>query len=199
MRMCNLSAPESNQCCLDAYGSQETILNYSSWGCKSLQEITEKTLWQERLIKYHLNVCYSTCAEHAMNDSRYLSSLTPSPGRPTTPSASLIPCPWGGPGYQYKLSVKTHSHLNALPTKAFQIEPPVILSLGPAITETSGIAISVPVNVTKSPGRICSTKSFLRITSIVRGRQPGGICNEDNGWAFRSSCNIRSWCGIHCT
>ena len=51
----------------------------------------------------------------------------------------------------------------------------VTRSPGVAMTETSGTPISVPVKIMKSPGRMRSTKDSRKMTSVVRGKPPGGI------------------------
>ena len=41
--------------------------------------------------------------------------------------------------------------------------------------EISGTTAKYPENVQRSPGFAVSTRSFLKITSILRGMDPGGM------------------------
>ena len=63
-------------------------------------------------------------------------------------------------------------------------------SPGAEMAATSGTTMGFPMKVTLSPARARSTLSARRITSIVRGRLPAGICKAAHPCTVRDSVAV---------
>lgn len=74
-----------------------------------------------------------------------------------------------------------------------------ILTLPAVSADTSGHTTRLPVKVTLSPGLALSTLLARRMTSMVRGRLPPGICTREgqqHGWRQLRRSSMGSMCSM---